>query len=79
MLKNCNKCGSEMNLIPAGISKKNGKSYDAFYSCKECNHTESAGGPTNVNLIPRGENETMTLLIERVRNLEEWRENIKNA
>ena len=29
----CEKCGSEMNLIPAGVSKKTGKPYNAFYSC----------------------------------------------
>lgn len=31
---NCPVCNSEMRLIPAGISKKSGKPYDAFYGCK---------------------------------------------
>lgn len=29
MTKGCEKC----RLVPAGISKKTGKEYDAFYSC----------------------------------------------
>lgn len=39
--KVCRNCGSKnVRLIPAGISKKTGKKYDAFYSCKDCNTTE---------------------------------------
>ena len=29
----CPKCGGETKLVPAGISKKSGKPYSAFYSC----------------------------------------------
>jgi len=29
----CQKCKSELKLIPAGISKKTGKPYNAFWSC----------------------------------------------
>ena len=29
----CQTCKSEMNSIPAGVSKKTGKSYNQFYSC----------------------------------------------
>lgn len=31
----CDECGQEMKLIPAGVSKKTGKDYDAFYSCNK--------------------------------------------
>ena len=30
---NCKECGEKLNLIPAGISKKTGNPYEAFYSC----------------------------------------------
>lgn len=33
----CEKCGSEKKLIPAGISKKTGEPYKAFYVCETCN------------------------------------------
>jgi hypothetical protein len=30
----CPQCQGELKLVPAGISKKSGKPYDAFLSCK---------------------------------------------
>ena len=30
---NCQSCGAELKTIPAGISKKTGKSYNAFQAC----------------------------------------------
>ena len=33
----CNKCNNEMKLIPAGVSKKTGNSYAAFFACEVCN------------------------------------------
>ena len=37
----CPECGGEMKLIPAGLSKRTGKPYQEFYSCKkwECGGT----------------------------------------
>lgn len=37
----CPRCGGETKIVPAGISKKTGKPYKAFYSCKvwECGGT----------------------------------------
>jgi hypothetical protein len=37
----CPRCGGEVKVIPAGTSKKTGKPYAAFYSCKtwECGGT----------------------------------------
>lgn len=32
-MTNCNVCGSELKIIPAGVSKKTGKSYSAFTAC----------------------------------------------
>ena len=39
--KNCFKCAYEMSFIPPGISKRVGKPYKGFWSCK-CGHTEKA-------------------------------------
>lgn len=46
----CEKCNQDMKLIPAGVSKKTQKPYDAFYSCqnKDCNFTKNAGAEANV-------------------------------
>lgn len=38
-----------MKLVPAGISKKTGKNYNAFYSCPSCKKT------ANVDKIPATE------------------------
>lgn len=39
----CPKCQIPMSLIPSGISKKSGKPYNAFYSCKNrCGTTMKA-------------------------------------
>ena len=35
MEKKCQICGKVMNLIPAGVSKKTGKPYQAFYACPD--------------------------------------------
>ena len=42
-LKFCPVCGAKVNLIPAGVSKKTGKSYGAFYSCSSrgCGFTKN--------------------------------------
>jgi len=32
----CPKCGNPMKVVPAGISKKTGKPYDAFQTCPVC-------------------------------------------
>ena len=42
MDKMCTQCGNPMNLVPAGVSKRTGKPYNAFYACKACGHTEHA-------------------------------------
>jgi len=38
-IMDCPQCGTPMNYIPAGISKKTKKPYKAFFSCPECNFT----------------------------------------
>ena len=35
-LKECPDCGNAMKTIPAGISKKSGKKYEAFDICEKC-------------------------------------------
>ena len=39
-IENCPECGSALREIPAGVSKKTGKPYNAFVVCsnKECNY-----------------------------------------
>ena len=37
-MKNCSKCGAEWRLVKAGVSKKTGKPYKAFYACDSCNN-----------------------------------------
>jgi hypothetical protein len=46
----CPKCGGEMKLVPAGLSKKTGKPYQEFYSCKKWECGGTAKSPqTSVN------------------------------
>ena len=44
-IKICPNCGQQMNLIPAGVSKKTGKNYPPFWSCSQrdggCGYTEN--------------------------------------
>lgn len=46
--KICEKCDSEMRLVPAGVSKRTGKPYSAFWSCDKrnggCGSTARAEG-----------------------------------
>ena len=39
----CDSCGTEMKLVPAGVSQRTGKSYSAFWSCP---HNRECGGKT---------------------------------
>ena len=41
----CPKCQSDTKIVPAGISKKTDKPYDAFTSCtnRECGYTGKVG------------------------------------
>ena len=41
---NCSVCGAPVKVIPAGISKKSGKPYNAFYKCESCGKTGNVGG-----------------------------------
>lgn len=34
--------GAEMRQIPAGVSKKTGKPYNAFWVCEECDREKKA-------------------------------------
>ena len=36
----CPKCGSSIKLVPAGVSKRTGKPYNAFYACsnRDCDY-----------------------------------------
>jgi len=50
----CSNCETPMRLIPSGISKKTGKSYDAFYSCP--NNRECGSKPISIGgKKPQGE------------------------
>lgn len=52
---NCGTCGKPKKLVPAGVSKKTGKPYKAFYVCPDkCDSTNWTGKslktPNNANL-----------------------------
>lgn len=50
---NCKKCSGELKIVPAGISRKTGKPYNAFYSCSLCKTPDRtpviSGTPTPIN------------------------------
>ena len=48
--KQCEKCGAMMKLVQAGISKKTGKHYEAFWSCP---NNREKGCPTVRTTDPR--------------------------
>lgn len=54
----CTQCGSEMKQIPAGVSKKTGKPYDAFMACpNKCGrggNTQTSTQKPNWDEIARG-------------------------
>ena len=68
MQNNCPVCGSELKLIPAGVSKKSGKAYNSFVACpNKCktswNSTPSAPqSPASPESKVNGE----LLIIERI-------------
>lgn len=35
MNNQCPQCGNNLKLVPAGVSKKTGKAYDAFFACTD--------------------------------------------
>ena len=39
--KPCAKCGAPMKFVQAGVSKKTGKPYNAFWKCQECQFGET--------------------------------------
>lgn len=81
MEKICTNCGQPMRMIPAGVSKKTGKPYSAFFKCKICGYGENA--PTAYQQQyqqqqpaqaqperPSATTETLMRLITKVTNLE---------
>jgi hypothetical protein len=43
-MSKCKVCGSEMRLVPAGVSKSTGKAYQAFESCpNRCKQPREGG------------------------------------
>ena len=41
VIKNCPACGAPMKFVEAGISKKTGRHYNAFWSCPSCKKTSN--------------------------------------
>ena len=62
----CQRCGSVMKIVPAGVSKRTGKKYAAFKACpdRECKPSYQAGiAPQNAN---SSENSTSTARYEEL-------------
>lgn len=64
--RKCVKCGGDMRLIPAGVSRKTQKPYAAFYTCDNCQGFKKpdTGG---------------AILADRVQALEEDLKKVKDA
>ena len=81
----CPKCGStELKLVPAGVSKKSGKPYDAFYACKkwECGGTikiPSEGSNASPRASYRPTNDAMATRKEFQNTMDYKAENIAKA
>lgn len=83
----CTQCGEEMRLIPAGISKKSGKPYNAFFSCKN-NHTKPAetspeAPKSSTSSVPieydtKTLQDRVTALEERIEAMSKWAAGIEN-
>jgi hypothetical protein len=41
--KPCTFCGTPVDIVPAGVSKRTGKPYGSFAACKACGKTEQIG------------------------------------
>lgn len=61
-MTNCPKCGSLIKTVPAGVSKKTGKPYNAFQCCssRECDWKPMKAGASPVGGSP----EVLNLLNE---------------
>ena len=49
----CKVHGSEMKLVPGGVSKKTGRPYNAFYACSERDCKETSPAPNEVAVAPQ--------------------------
>jgi hypothetical protein len=61
-MDSCPKCGAPMKMVPAGISKKTGKPYNAFRSCS----VMGCNGKPDVATVQVGDN---TALLEEIKAL----------
>ena len=66
MEQNCSKCGEIVKVIPAGISKNNGKPYNSFYKCKGCGNSVTIGAKAVSQATAQGESNPMNVLIEKL-------------
>ena len=44
----CPYCKTKLRFVPAGVSKKTGKKYSAFYICDNCGYTKQAEGQKQI-------------------------------
>jgi hypothetical protein len=69
---NCPNCGFTLKTIPAGVSKKTGKPYEAFQSCSnfQCKYTQRIGSQQNKEglekAVPNG-NDKILLVLDELR------------
>ena len=47
----CETCGNQMKKVPAGISKKTGKSYKEFYVCETCKPKQGSKDNTQEHIL----------------------------
>lgn len=73
MPKFCQIHGLEMRLIPAGISKKTGKPYNAFYSCPAGDTFPVS--PQTSNLPPRSD--ANAEMVQRLDKMAKWAVNVE--
>lgn len=71
----CQVHGVAKKQVPGGVSKKTGKTYEAFYSCDACYKESKSGSKASVPVQPqtaveRAKMSEFQLLSERITHLE---------
>lgn len=57
-----------MKFVPAGVSKKTGNNYNAFFSCSDCHKTS----PYNGEIKPQELGKPISATDERIEKMAQW-------